>query len=155
MRGVKLAAIFVLLGILLIGAHSVGNLNCSGHLRHDKELKINGKTIYVQAANTPESQQQGLSGKSCIAKNEGMLFHFDTPNYYQFWMKDMKFSIDIIWLDTQNQVVTVIPGVEPSTYPETFTNRVPAVNVIELTAGQAPALNIKVGDQVSVVLPHP
>src|SRR3989338_3180334 len=62
-----------------------------------KYVKIVGQNIKVDLALTMLEQAQGLSGREVLGENEGMLFVFDTPGKYSFWMKDMKFAIDIIW----------------------------------------------------------
>jgi uncharacterized membrane protein (UPF0127 family) len=71
-----------------------------------------------------------------------MLFIFDKPATYPFWMKDMKFPIDVVWLNSDHNVVTVKSNVSPASYPETFQNSAPAQYVLELKAGQAKALEI-------------
>ena len=62
-------------------------------------IKINNHTFNVEVAKTPKDQQLGLSGRDGISDDQGMLFAFDTPDYYNFWMKDMKFPLDIIFIN--------------------------------------------------------
>lgn len=149
MRAAKLLGIVFVLIALLVAAHSVGNLNCNGHLRHDENISVNGKTVSVQLANTPDEQHKGLGGLSCISANEGMLFIFDRSEYQYFWMKDMRFGLDFVWLNSDKQVVTTLPNVDPSTYPVTFTSESPAKYVLELPAGQAAALGLNKGQQLN------
>jgi uncharacterized protein len=66
-----------------------------------------------------------------------MLFVFDTDDYHGIWMKDMNYSIDIIWLDSGKTVVYMAEDVSPDTYPEVFRPDVPARYVVELSAGAA------------------
>src|SRR3989344_7332267 len=73
-----------------------------------KYVKIAGQEVKVELALTPEEQTQGFSGRSGLGENEGMLFVFDTPGKYGFWMKDMLFPIDIIWLAPDSRVGYVI-----------------------------------------------
>ncbi len=150
-RGFKLwvAALITALVILLATAYSVGNLNCLGSLRRDQLIEIGGSKIYIQKAESYADMQQGLGGKDCIDANEGMLFIFDAPGYYPFWMKDMRFSIDIIWLSADKKVVDLETTVEPSTYPRSFVNDKPADYVLELKAGQTAKLNINLETQVT------
>jgi len=77
-----------------------------------------------------------------------MLFIFDQPGYYPFWMKDMRFPIDIAWLNVNKQVVEVQANLAPSSYPQTFTNPSPALYVLEIKAGQAAKLNLVTGTSV-------
>ncbi|MBI2627521.1 DUF192 domain-containing protein [Candidatus Nomurabacteria bacterium] len=76
--------IFFLAGFFLIG-QSVKNLMPE----NIKYVKIAGQSIKVALALTPVEQAQGLSGKSELQESEGMLFVFDHPDKYYFWMKDM------------------------------------------------------------------
>lgn len=61
------------------------------------EFQIDGKLLNVEVVNTPASITQGLSGREKL-ETDGMLFVFAQPQILTFWMKDMKFPIDIIWL---------------------------------------------------------
>ena len=51
--------------------------------------------IKVELAITPEARAQGLSGRPSLSENEGVLFVFDKPDKYSFWMKNMNFPLDI------------------------------------------------------------
>ena len=62
-------------------------------------VNIVGKTLQVDLALTDEEKARGLSGRESLDEDEGMLFVFDVPGNYGFWMKDMNFAIDIIWLN--------------------------------------------------------
>lgn len=149
MRWVKLAIPITLLVALLIGAHLVGRPSCGGHLRHDKTLSINGHTVYIQTAKTLDDQHRGLSGLSCIGSNEGMLFEFDQSAAHHFWMKGMQFPLDMIWLGSNEKVVTELQGISPSTYPQTFVSDSPAQYVLELPAGQANKFGILDGQKIN------
>src|SRR3989344_5288383 len=66
-----------------------------------KKLSISfgGVSLVTDVADTPELRQLGLSGKKSLEKDSGMLFVFDTTGIYGFWMKEMAFPIDVIWID--------------------------------------------------------
>lgn len=103
--------------------------------------------ISVEVVDTPALRQQGLSGRNDLDDNAGMLFVFDTSSTQNcFWMKDMKFSIDMIWLDEQKRVVSVSEDVSPQTYPENFCPSAAAKYGLEVPSGQASALGIKTGE---------
>lgn len=107
---------------------------------------IDGVAVRVDLAETPAQQERGLSGRAGLASDEGMLFVFPRDGQYQFWMKDMKFSIDIIWLDSNGRVVYVVPNLAPSTYPNGYGSTQPSRYVLEVKAGFAAEHGVKVGD---------
>ena len=100
----------------------------------------------VEIVSTPEARVAGLSGRQNIGNYDGMLFVFDKDDTYAFWMKDMKFSIDIIWLAVNGTVVDLAENVSPSTYPQSFRPKVPARFVLEVPAGFAREYMVRVGD---------
>ena len=108
-------------------------------------LWIGDKSITVEVADTDEERTQGLSGRGSLGVGQGMLFLFEFAARYGFWMKDMKFAIDIIWLNDAWQVVGVERDVPPSSYPHVFYPPSPVSYVLELPAGQAAALGIDTG----------
>lgn len=102
-----------------------------------QKISINGVSVLVEMATTPASRQQGLSGRSGLAKGEGMLFVFDRPGEHGFWMKDMHFSLDIIFAAADGSVVSVFSNVSPESYPKSFRPALPALYVLEVPAGFA------------------
>jgi hypothetical protein len=64
-----------------------------------------------------------------------MLFVFEKPGRYGFWMPDMHYPIDILWLDDQYSVVAAARSVAPESYPDTFMPPVPARYVLETSPG--------------------
>lgn len=125
------------------------NLTCQVYYREDVVIKISTNVIRAEEATTPAQRAKGLGGRNCISDDQGMLFEFEKPDYYSFWMKDMKFPIDIIWINKNHQVVTIKPNLSPSTYPQTFINDFPAQYVLELKAGQSLKLGIDQGTKIS------
>ena len=150
----KLSAVVAILLVLIAGLAIAGSVvhkttNCKEAYRDDTSLKINGQTLKAQIAKTDAQREQGLSGRACIADTQAMLFVFDKPGYYPFWMKDMRFPIDMVWLSETKQVVWVENNVSPSSYPSNFVSAKPARYVIELAAGQSQALNLGTGTLVA------
>ena len=111
-------------------------------------VKIAGQTVKVELALTMQAQAQGLSGRKILEENEGMLFVFKNSGRYSFWMKDMNFPIDIIWLDETLHIVYIIKNAEPSSYPNTFTPNLEAKYVLEVPTGFSKKNNLKEGDDV-------
>lgn len=111
-------------------------------------LKVKGKSFSLYVAKTEKDRQIGLSKYNNLSSGKGMLFVFDKPGYYPFWMKGMKFPIDIIYIK-DNKVVTVLRNLKAETsdsaiyYPST-----PADKVLEINAGLSAKHGIDVGETV-------
>lgn len=114
------------------------------------DLRVDGKTLSLEIAATAAAQEQGLGGRPGMPDNHGMLFTFAQPNEQCFWMKDMRFPLDIIWLNSAKQVVYMQANLSPGTYPEKFCPSSPARYVIELNAGQAAQLGIRSGQTLQL-----
>lgn len=107
-----------------------------------------GSTRYaVTVADDAAKRKQGLSGRESLADNQGMLFDFHGSAERCMWMKDMNFSIDMIWLDEQKKVVAIEEDISPDTYPRSFCAK--AAYVLELDAGQVDEAHIRVGQMLS------
>jgi uncharacterized membrane protein (UPF0127 family) len=120
-----------------------------GPYRDDKRVLINGQSINAEVATTTKARETGLSGRPCILPNQGMLFEFSTAGRYQFWMKDMKFPIDIVWISPAHKVAAIEIDFKPSTYPEVRANALPAQYVLELKANRSQELHMAIGTSVS------
>lgn len=122
-----------------------------------KTVTIGGKTIQVEIANTDSSRGKGLSGRSSLPTDSGMLFIFNSKQITPiFWMKDMIIPIDIIWI-SGDKIVKIdksAPAPEAGTKDADLTKYSPGRPidyVLEVNSGFAGTNNFKVGD--SVVLP--
>lgn len=121
-----------------------------------QQLKINDTTINVEIADTDSQRAQGLGGRASLPQNSGMLFIFSKPDIYKFWMKDMKFPLDFIWINN-NTVVDLLPNIPnpPSNTPDNalpIYEPVTQVNeVLEVNAGFISSHSIRVGDKVELV----
>lgn len=111
---------------------------------------LRGEQLSLAHANSPALRVRGLSGRTSLAPFHGMLFSFDEVGRHSIWMKDMRFSIDILWLDEERRIVEIAPQVAPETYPATFAPTTPARYVIELPGGTAQRLGLMVGEQVGL-----
>ena len=117
-------------------------------ITYKSEVIVNGKAFMVSVADTKYLLEKGLSGQESLSDNEGMFFIFDKPDKYGFWMKEMKFSIDIIWIDSNFQVIHIEKSLSPATYPKIFYPPAKASYVLEIRAGQSNKVNLKIGDSV-------
>src|SRR3972149_10943570 len=113
-------------------------------------VTIAGQTLLVTIADTPEKITQGLSGSVSLPKNTGMLFVFETSSQHGFWMKDMNYSIDILWLDEEGKIIHIEKNISLETFPEVFTPSAPALYVLEVNAGFVDGSEVKIGDLVKL-----
>ncbi|MBI2577969.1 MAG: DUF192 domain-containing protein [Candidatus Wildermuthbacteria bacterium] len=115
------------------------------------KMRIGNTAITAEVADDPGERERGLSGKGSLKEGEGMLFVFEEPGLYSFWMKDMKFPIDIIWLNSQKQVVHIASNVSPDSYPQSFVSKTSALYVLEVSAGFTGRHNIREGYYVELL----
>jgi uncharacterized membrane protein (UPF0127 family) len=111
-------------------------------------VEISNKTIQIELADTPALRTLGLSGRDSLAPDHGMLFVFEKPDRYGFWMKEMNFSIDIIWIDASKKIVHIEERVSPESYPKIYIPDAQALFVLEVPAGFVTENKIRVGDEV-------
>lgn len=112
-------------------------------------LYINNVKFHIRIASTPGERAQGLSDTSKLGSNNGMLFIFPSPGFYGFWMKDMNYSLDIIWISADKKVVSDSENLAPSTYPHAYYPAEIAKYVLEVDAGTSKRLNIHNGTTVN------
>ena len=110
-------------------------------------ITLDGVPIFVSIAATEEARARGLSGRPYLAVNRGMLFVFETDGRHAFWMHDMLFSIDILWI-SHGRVVDIEKNLSPDTFPTIFTPDSNARYVLELPAGFSDAHGVGVGSEV-------
>ncbi len=105
--------------------------------------------VRVAIAATNESRARGLSGYPALAEGAGMLFFFEYPGKPPFWMKEMHFPIDIIWISSDWKIVDITEAAAPESYPKTFLPQDDAQYVLEVNAGFAKAHNLSIGRSVT------
>lgn len=110
---------------------------------------INGHEINVDIANTNNTRAQGLGGRKNLCAKCGMLFLFDTLEERTFWMKDMLFDIDIVWI-REGMIVQISENVD-HTYGmrEIVHSSDPVDAVLELPVGSIYKNNIIIGQHVT------
>jgi uncharacterized protein len=112
-------------------------------------LKIGEKVINLEVADTDRERIQGLSQRVSLPSQTGLLFIFEKPAIQSFWMKDMLFPIDIIWINDDWVVVGVENDVKPESYPSVFSSPEPVKYVLELNSGEAEKFLIEVGTKLN------
>lgn len=113
-------------------------------------LIVKGERFNIDIAKTAAEREQGLSGRAGLGKREAMLFIFDTDDRHGFWMKDMLFSIDIVWLDADYKIVHIQNNASPASYPKAFLPDTNSRFVLEFTAGTVAEFGLQKGDLVSI-----
>lgn len=145
----KYFIVIILIFLLAVAGLFLGKNNQS----KIKKIYFKDKLLTVEVADTPSLRTQGLSGRKEMAQDHGMLFIFEKEEVYSFWMKDMHFPLDFIWI--RDDVVADIsknvpvPETDDERFLPTYTPSVPVDKVLEINAGIANELGIKVGDKVT------
>ncbi|HEX7141701.1 MAG TPA: DUF192 domain-containing protein [Nitrososphaeraceae archaeon] len=114
-------------------------------------LIIDQYKMFVDIALTDKQKQEGLSIKNSLNENEGMLFFLEEPSKASFWMKNMHFPIDIIWLDANFSIVHIEKELPPCTlafYCPSYKPLKESLYVLETIDGFANDHHLKVGDKI-------
>lgn len=161
---IKLFLTLCALATLAIGCNNQKRLepirptvNSTSTLR-EQAITIGEAKLQVEIADTPETRSQGLSDREKLDDGYGMLFVFDSNDTKRpgFWMKNMNFDLDIIWIK-QNQIIGISPNVPKPADPKILNSNLPIYyppsdvdSVLEVPSGWSTQHQIKVGDYVSL-----
>lgn len=116
-------------------------------LKNMKYISFGTQNIKSYFAETTDERARGLSVFDTFGDNESMLFVFDKLGRHSFWMRDMKFDIDIVWLNEDKQVVFIKEHAKPLDFPETYKPDMKALYVLEFNDNFISQNNIHLGDQ--------
>lgn len=119
---------------------------------NQKKVIFETSEVAVETPETPEEFALGLGNRDSLGEDAGMLFVYNNEAQRYFLMKNMRFSIDIIWINADKRVVDITEYLSPDTYPERFTSSKPAQYVLEVNAGYSDKYDINIGDQAIVSL---
>ncbi len=111
-------------------------------------VRLKNNVFNVEVMRTDEQRQRGLSGREKLDIEAAMLFEFEMPDKHCFWMKDMKFNIDILWFNDQNRLIHQERNAPLASYPNSFCPPAPAKYVLEVQAGTADRLNLQNGETI-------
>ena len=122
------------------------------------KVVANGFDVMADVAVTDEQHTKGLDIKNNLTENQGMLFVFEQPYRYGFWMNGMKFPIDIIWLDGNGTVMHIEHSLKPC--PPSNSNLMcpvyfpekDSLYVLETVSGFSMKHNVRLGTHVSFEL---
>ncbi len=130
---------------LVSGDSSIDNVNATSL------VQVNNMTLGVILATEPSEQSKGLAIKDSMNEKEGMLFIFKNPQKHSFWMKDMKFPIDIIWADPTGKIVHIEKNLQPCVFLLPCTSYSPksdSLYVLEVVSNFTNKYDVKIGDQI-------
>ncbi|MGB7295950.1 MAG: DUF192 domain-containing protein [Candidatus Aminicenantales bacterium] len=134
-------------------------LFCSGQTGKDKFIKVffpDGFSVTAELAVTVEARARGLMFREEIQEDQAMLFLFEDEDIHSFWMKNMRFSIDILWLDRERRIVHLEASVPPCLREPcpSYAPGAPAAYVLELRSGSAEKHGLSESDRLEFILPR-
>ncbi len=132
--------------LLLIGCSTSSNQSPLGLPMTD--MQVGSKTYHLELATDDASREHGLMERDEMAGDHGMVFIFTSARVQNFWMKNTRFPLDIVFADDNAKVVST-HTMKP--YDLTgISSDAPAKYAIELNAGEVAADGVKVGDPLSL-----
>lgn len=115
-------------------------------------VKIRNTVFRVDVAVTNEEKARGLGGRDALAPDTGMLFAYDHKEQFRFWMKDMRFPLDFIWIDGKTVVGVTenAPQPGPGGQLPVYAPKAAVDKILEVNAGTVQKLGIQPGDLISI-----
>jgi uncharacterized membrane protein (UPF0127 family) len=113
-------------------------------------MQVGSTSVLVSVADSLPERIEGLSNVSFMPPHVIKLFDFQSSGEHAIWMKDMKFPLDIIWLDAVGTVVHIEENVDPATFPKSFASPLPAWYVIEANAGFVASTTVALGATITI-----
>jgi hypothetical protein len=122
--------------------------------RYGQVILPGGAVLHVEVADTPERQARGYMFRDRPGPEDGMIFAFAADGVHNFWMKNVRFPLDMVWISSAGEVLHVEPRVPPCEVDPcpSFGPMVQVRYVLELAGGQAAVLGLGVGDRLQILL---
>lgn len=114
-----------------------------------QEMVVGGKVFRAEIVSSAEKMEKGLGGRSGLCNSCAMLFQFSNSGKYSFWMKDMQFPLDILWIN--NGKIVHIEKKVSENFTGILSSPEKADRVLEINVGLADSYGIKIGDMVRMV----
>ena len=132
--------------VILFLSLGIGIILMAGYKKNNR-VCINENCFQVEIAESGGEKRRGLSFRESLPEGSGMLFVYDKEDYYSFWMKDMNFPIDIIWINKEKEVVHIERNLQPcgTDSCKGYKPSQKAMYVLEIN----PGLDIKIGDKAN------
>ena len=145
----KLVILLAVLGLLVMAYYGFSYYN------NKPTVTIKGHVFEVEVVEDTDDLERGLSGRKDLSAEQAMLFIFSSKQELAFWMHEMNFNIDLLWIDG-NKIIDYeknMPAPDKNTaikdLPRFFPNQ-PVDKVLEMNAGLIDSLGIKIGDTVDI-----
>jgi len=112
---------------------------------------FNDYCFLVEIADDSSERSKGLMGRESLDPDKGMLFIFDQESKHSFWMKNTLIPLDMIWINTDKEVVHMERNVQPCQVDPcpSYGPDKEARYVLEINAGQSDQANIQINDKLS------
>src|SRR6056297_556479 len=137
----------ILIIVVALVVFLVFSKNYAGKELVYKNILIGNKQIRVMIADNMLLRKNGLSNMENLTKDRGMLFVFKSPAKYSFWMKDMKFPIDIIWIDKNKKVIGFNKSVDKD-FNKSLKPQSAVKYVLEVNSGFVEENNLNINDKL-------
>jgi len=120
-----------------------------------QEICVKNICIQAEVADTQNKLAEGLMFRKFLDHDKGMLFILGEQGSHNFWMKNLNFPLDIIWINEKKEITEIMKNVSPcgKSPCEAFTAKTRPAFVLEVSAGFAEENNLKAGDKVRFKLP--
>jgi uncharacterized membrane protein (UPF0127 family) len=129
-------------------------LSACSALASGPSVELHGHHFDVELAADDATRERGLMFRDEMPADHGMLFLFDTPHELQFWMKNCRMPLDILYFDEKYKLVSMQQRVPPCRSAgndcPVYPSNAPARYVLELNAGTADKLGVEIGDELKV-----
>ncbi|MFH1325516.1 MAG: DUF192 domain-containing protein [archaeon] len=115
-----------------------------------KTACINGKCFDIETADSNEKINKGLSKREFLPEDSGMLFIFEKEIIPKFWMKDMNFPLDIIWINKEMEILGIEENLQPcrESFCQTYSPKKEIKYVLEINAGISETAEFKEGHKI-------
>lgn len=152
----KVLLVFALFLVVVAGVFFFQNYLKTGGfflLKKTPTITINNQTFELIVADSQKEREVGLSETKSLPENQGMIFIFDKPDYYSFWMKNMTIPIDIIYINN-GKIVTIHKNAQPpisqTESPIIYSPLEPSDKVLEIQSGLSEKYDFKKDDKVII-----
>ncbi len=153
---IKLLSVFIIFAFILSIFYFYSdfyeptyNAECGKY--ENRTLKIKNNEMFLTIADDDCKRRSGLSNSKQLDASHGMLFIFNEEGKHGFWMKDMNYSIDIVWLNKNKEIIGIKNNVKPSTFPTIFGEEYISSYVLELPSGFSIKNDLKVGEKINIL----